>query len=124
MHETSIVQRLIAMVSGEADRAGGGRVSVVRVEVGALSGVEPMLVQLAYEQLVPGSRLAGSRLEIELIPLRARCDLCGVFEVPQFRFACPKCGNLRTVVVSGEEFRVVSFDQVTDRVATSGETQT
>jgi len=112
MHETSMVRRLIAMVATEADRAGGGSVSVVRVEVGAMSGVEPMLVQLAYEQQIPGSRLAGSRLEIELVPLRARCDQCGVFEVPQFRFGCPRCGSPRTVIVSGEEFHLVSFDQL------------
>jgi len=123
MHETSIVRRLIAMVADQADRSGEGRVSVVRVEVGALSGVEPMLVQLAYDQLVPGSRLDGSRLEMELVPLRARCENCGVFEVPQFRFACPKCGHPKTVVVSGEEFRLVSFDQVSDVVTMPGEVQ-
>ncbi|MFN7805485.1 MAG: hydrogenase maturation nickel metallochaperone HypA [Planctomycetaceae bacterium] len=114
MHEASLVRRLIAMVTTEAERAGGGAVSVVRVEVGALSGVEPLLVQLAYDRQVPESRLAGSRLEIELVPLQARCDRCGVFEVPQFRFACPGCGNPRTKVVSGEEFRLVSFDQFTE----------
>lgn len=113
MHETSLVRRLIEMVAGEAERLGGEGVSVVRVEVGALSGVEPMLVQLAYDRLVTGSRLAGSRLEVEVVTLRARCDQCGVFEVPQFQFACPQCGNPRTVVVSGEEFRLVSFDQFT-----------
>jgi hydrogenase nickel incorporation protein HypA/HybF len=117
MHETSMVRRLIEMVAREAERLGGEGVSVVRVEVGTLSGVEPMLVQLAYDQLVSGSWLAGSRLEIEVVPLRARCDRCGVFEVPQFHFACPRCGNLRTVVVSGEEFRLVSFDQFTKQGA-------
>lgn len=113
VHETSLVRRLIEMVVREAERLEGEGVSVVRVEVGALSGVEPMLVQLAYDQLTPGSRLAGSRLEIEVVPLRARCAQCGVFEVPQFHFTCPRCGNSRTVVVSGEEFRLVSFDQFT-----------
>ena len=114
MHEASLVRRLIAMVATEAARVGDGAVSVVRVEVGALSGVEPLLVQLAYERQVPESRLAGSQLEIELVPLRARCDGCGVFEVTQFRFACPQCGNPRTLVVSGEDFRLVSFDQFTE----------
>jgi hydrogenase nickel incorporation protein HypA/HybF len=114
MHEASLVRRLIAMVATEADRTGAGAVLVVRVEVGALSGVEPLLVQLAYERQVPESRLSGSRLEIELVPLRALCDRCGVFEVPQFRFACPQCGNQKTSVVSGEEFRLVSFDQFTE----------
>lgn len=115
MHEASMVRRLIEMVASEAERSGGEEVSVVRVEVGALSGVEPMLVQLAYDQLIPGSRLSGSRLEIEVVPLRARCEQCGVFEVPQFHFSCPRCGSPRTVVVSGEELRLVSFDQFTNR---------
>jgi hydrogenase nickel incorporation protein HypA/HybF len=119
MHETSMVRRLIDLVATEANRVGDEGVAVVRVEVGVLSGVEPLLVQLAYDQLVPGSRLAGSRLEIEVVPLRARCESCGVFEVSQFRFVCPRCGNSTPVVVSGEEFRLISFDLFTK----SGETR-
>ena len=62
MHELAITQSVVDMV---VERTAGRRVAVVRVQVGELSGVVPDAMTFCYELVTAGTRLEGSRLEIE-----------------------------------------------------------
>ena len=76
----------------------------IRVEIGPLSGVEPLLVKAAFSQLA-----GDGTLIIEEVPLTARCDSCRAeFEVEHFHFVCPDCGSRETSVVRGDAFRLMS----------------
>ena len=87
---------------------GAGNVTEVRVEVGPLSGVEPLLLATAFEQLVSASTLSEAKLVIDEVPLQATCESCDCqFEVQRFVFRCPTCGqNVR--VIRGDQFQLVS----------------
>jgi hydrogenase nickel incorporation protein HypA/HybF len=102
MHERSLVQSLLKQVDAIRRQHDAKHVSEVRVEVGPLSGVEPLLLAAAFEQL------AGAKLTIDEVALLAECQSCGrEFELNDFDFHCPSCrGNVR--VTRGDEFLLVS----------------
>lgn len=112
MHEASLVRSLLNQVAQLAQNQGGGKVSEIRVELGPLSGVEPLLVASAFDQLAPASELAGARLVLDEVPLVAQCPKCGEFTVERYDFRCPICGATQVTVVRGDEFRIVSFNLV------------
>jgi hydrogenase nickel incorporation protein HypA/HybF len=111
MHELGIAQNIIRLVEEAVRQHGAGRVMRVRLKIGDWSGVEPDSLSFCYEASVPGTRLAGSRLEIDRVPLRCRCPACGIeFEPERFSRACTACGETRTELISGTELEIVDFE--------------
>lgn len=108
MHEKSLVHVLLKQVDAIRRQHQAERVTAVRVEVGPLSGVEPLLLASAFEELVPESTSSGANLVIDEVALLGQCKSCGCeFEVLDFVFRCPTCGgNVR--VTRGDEFQLVS----------------
>lgn len=110
MHEASLVRTLLNQVSDLLTEHRGDCVETIFIELGPLSGVEPLLVQSAFEQLAPESPVAGAKLVIQEIALGARCRQCHAdFEIQRFQFLCPACGSRDVQVVSGDEFRLLSI---------------
>jgi hydrogenase nickel incorporation protein HypA/HybF len=109
MHEVSLVRQLLNQVAAVAAEHGGAQVEEFLIEIGPLSGVEPLLVRSAYEQLTAGSADPPAKLLIDEVPLEGVCDCCNrPFVVDRFRFICPQCGSSQVRVVRGDECRLVS----------------
>ena len=119
MHEISLVRSLLAQVDRIVTEQGGRAAVEVRVEIGPLSGVEPLLVKAAFVQLAGGRRSretsdrtltsSATTLIIDEVPLTALCQSCHTeFELEHFRFVCPDCGSRETSVVRGDAFRLIS----------------
>jgi len=70
MHELSIAISLVDTICEELPKLGDVRVRSVRVRVGVLSGVVADALTFAFDVASDGSRVAGSRLEIETTPGR------------------------------------------------------
>lgn len=103
MHEASLMRALLKQVAALADEHGGLAIDEIRVRLGPLSGVEPLLLRSAFEQLAPDSAAAGARLEIEEVSLLVRCDDCEAeFEPDGFRFHCLACDSGRTRIIQGD----------------------
>ncbi len=110
MHEASLVRTLLDKVTALLTEHRGESVDEIRVELGPLSGVEPLLIQSAFEQLAPQHALGNSKLVINEIPLTAKCRTCGAkFEIERFRFRCSACESSELQVISGDEFRLLSI---------------
>ncbi|HVX12236.1 MAG TPA: hydrogenase maturation nickel metallochaperone HypA [Pirellulales bacterium] len=110
MHEHSLVQALLAQVERLTDAQGPCEVEEVHVRMGPFSGVEPLLVESAFEALVAGTSLGKARLVIEEVPLSARCAVCGHhFEVLRFQFRCPACDTREIEVTGGDGFMLESI---------------
>lgn len=109
MHEASLVRTLLNKVAALLAEHGGGSVEQIQVELGPLSGVEPLLIQSAFEQLAPGHAMTEARLIINEIPLEAKCRRCGtLFEIECFKFRCTTCESFDVHVVRGDEFRLLN----------------
>jgi hydrogenase nickel incorporation protein HypA/HybF len=113
MHELAICQALLEEVGRAARGHHANRVAAVRVRCGALSGVEPGLLQRAYEVAREGTLAASATLTIEDSPVRVRCTRCGSESAatPQ-RLLCAACGDWRTEVVAGDELLLISVELV------------
>jgi hydrogenase nickel incorporation protein HypA/HybF len=122
MHERSLVRQLIEQVEDEVRNRHLSGLTTVHLEVGEFSGVEPSLLELAFQEMAVDKWPTEVRLEVNVTPLAARCRQCGEdFRVERFRFVCPRCKNAAVDVIAGEDMRLVSLTvancKSTERVA-------
>jgi hydrogenase nickel incorporation protein HypA/HybF len=111
MHELAITQSVVDMV---VERTAGRQVSVVRLEVGGLSGVVPDAMEFCYELLISGTPLEGSTLVIDQTRGAAHCRSCGRdFALSDLILLCP-CGSAEVDVVAGRELKVRSVELVAE----------
>ena len=68
MHEQSLIKSLLTQVEQICRQHDSERVTEVRIEVGPLTGVEPLLLLSAFDLLTPQSVAAGARLVIDKVP--------------------------------------------------------
>jgi hydrogenase nickel incorporation protein HypA/HybF len=105
VHELALTESVVDAV---IDRLPGAKISCVRLDIGALSGVVADSVRFCFDLVTEGTSLEGARLEITRTPGRARCRSCGAeFEPDGALMLCP-CGSADAAVLSGQEFTIAS----------------
>lgn len=110
MHERSLIRALLRQVETIAADRRPCRVRTIRLRVGEFSGVEPALLQSAFEQLAEQSSLRDAQLAVVVAPLMARCRRCGqIRPVRDYCFRCENCGGDELVATSGEELLLESI---------------
>jgi hydrogenase nickel incorporation protein HypA/HybF len=111
MHELSIMDSALAMVLERAREAGATRVHVLRLRIGALSGVVPDALQFAFEALATGTAAEGGRLAIEHVPAKFWCAKCCREFVSDDMFSeCPDCHQPSDDLRAGREMEVASME--------------
>ena len=110
MHERSLVQTLLTQVQQIVADDGGGAVKEIQVQIGDLSGVEPLLFESAFTELATGFFSQDCRLVLDIVPVKAECRLCGqCFEVQDYEFLCPACGTGPVEVTQGDQVKLMSI---------------
>ncbi|EIE97797.1 hydrogenase maturation nickel metallochaperone HypA/HybF [Saccharomonospora glauca] len=111
MHELSIAQSVVDAV---VEHTGGARVLSVRLEIGALSGVEADAMRFCFDAVTRGTPVEGAELVVETVPGLGRCTLCGT-DVPLSSFldTCP-CGSVDVDVRSGQQLRIRDVEVARD----------
>jgi hydrogenase nickel incorporation protein HypA/HybF len=111
MHELSIAQSLVELVSHHAAREGAGRVRTVHVRLGELSGFRRALY-FCFDRVAKGTICEHARLAIENVPLTVRCDYCDDIKRPgaRYNFRCPTCGMPTPKVVTCREMQVTAIE--------------
>lgn len=112
MHELSIIQEVVAAALESAQEAGAVRVHSVTLRVGALAGVVKESLLFCYDVASAGTLLAGSRLEIEELPVVIRCARCQTDRaLPGIQsFRCPVCGEPARDLVQGRELELTRME--------------
>ena len=105
MHELAIAESVVDTVT---QRLPGAKVTCVRLEIGALSGVVPDSIRFCFDLATEGTGLAGARLEITEPPARCRCRACGAEFQPDSPIVLCPCGSPDVAVLAGEELKIVS----------------
>jgi len=104
MHEYSLAHALLRQVEKIVRREDAASAKCVNVTIGEFSGVDPDLLQLAFEDVAQQSLAANAQLLIEKVVLEARCENCSnEFLVERFCFVCPNCKSGSVKVIRGEE---------------------
>jgi len=111
MHELSIMDSALDLALNQAQKAGANRIYVLRLRIGALSGVVPDALQFAFEALTPGTLAEGAALDIENIPARFWCGACSrEFQSDDFFAECPGCHQPSGELRAGREMELASME--------------
>ncbi len=110
MHELTVAENIINIVSTEALKAGSKKVTEVCLEIGILAGIEYAALDFALEVLAPGTVLESAAITIEKPGGTGRCNNCGSeFPFEIFMGSCPECESTDLAVIQGKELRVKSI---------------
>lgn len=111
MHELSLSESMVRIIEHQAAIHNFSRVAKVRLEVGALSCVEPEALVFCFDTVTRGTLAEGATLEIMTIPGEARCLECAaVVAVPQRGRPCTRCGGYRLELRAGDELRIKDLE--------------
>lgn len=111
MHELAVCQGLMSQVEQVASREHAERVTLIRLRIGPLSGVEPQLLADAFPIAAAGTVAEEAELVIDAQPVKVRCLSCGEESAATAnRLLCAACGDFRTRLVSGDEMLLMSVE--------------
>lgn len=107
----SLCESILQILEEQAKAQDYARVKVLRLEIGALAGVEPEAMRFGFDVVKRGTLAADAELEIIHMPGQAWCMPCGKTVSIQQRFdACPHCGGYQLQVTGGEELRIKELE--------------
>lgn len=111
MHEVAIIQDAIDMAVEQARLAGGTRIHLLRLRVGALSGVVRESLEFAWESVTRDTVAEGAHLAVETIGAACWCGKCRTeFECDDFSSQCPRCGTWSSELRRGRELELSSLE--------------
>ncbi|MBP8975660.1 MAG: hydrogenase maturation nickel metallochaperone HypA [Bacteroidetes bacterium] len=111
MHELSIAHNVAEIVSKAVKTDDLSRVLKIKMKIGAMAGVVPESLDFSFKAITAGTSLANTKLVIEYIPFRIRCEKCGVItEMESGVIECPQCGSSSTQIISGQELLVTEIE--------------
>ena len=111
MHEMAVCNELLDQVRANAVQHGARSVGTITVRVGALSGVEPDLLERAFAVARAGDYTDEARLVIETVGVRIRCRACGnENDAAANRLLCNACGGYTVDLVGGDELLLASIE--------------
>lgn len=111
MHEVSIIQNVIKIVTQKAIENKFTRVNKVSLKIGELSGVMPESLNFAFKSCIMDTMLEGSTLEIEKVSAVAKCiDCIQEFPINHFNKLCPICNRFSSTIISGYELYINTIE--------------
>lgn len=121
MHEVSLVRTISATLENEFSAEELSRLTDIRMRVGLLSNVEPVLMQNAFGAVQEGEgKFIGVRLHVEVLPIIVRCGICTQeSQVENYKFICDNCGKPTSNVIQGNELLIHQVEFADPVVSTS-----
>lgn len=111
MHEMSICQALMDQVERIALEQGASQVDSIVLSIGPLSGVEPDLLNRAYEVARVQTIAENATLQIETGPVVVECRSCGAkSEAGVNRLLCGSCGDWQVTLAQGDELLLMRVE--------------
>jgi len=111
MHEYSIVQALLTQCEELARENDAQSVTKVVVKIGKMSGVEPYLLESAFNTFKEQTVCEGAELILDVQPLVIECKQCGaITKLCTMYIKCPSCESVDVKVIDGEELFLMSLE--------------
>ncbi len=102
VHELALMESVIDVITEQISAP----VMVVRLEIGALAGVDLDALRFCFAACTAETSLARAELDIVVIPARARCRSCSS-EQPTSSLVAPcSCGSYDRILVAGDQLRL------------------
>ena len=111
MHEVSLMATAVEVAEMHAKDAGGTRIRVMRVRIGAASGVVREALEFAFEAVTVGTMAEGAVFDVQIVPTLCYCYECREAFTPTSVFReCPTCGSFTADVLQGMEIELASLE--------------
>lgn len=111
MHEYSIVQSLLNSCEENAKANDATKVTKVVVKIGVMSGVEPDLLQTAFDTFKEHTMCDGAEFVINIQPILIKCNACEQEStLSKNEYCCPICQGIEVDVLDGEEMYLMQLE--------------
>ena len=111
MHEMALCESVLQVIEQEAARHGFQQVRVVRLEIGAMAGVEVEAMRFGWGVVSRESVAEGAELVILETPGRGWCLECSrEVEVARRYDPCVHCGGYQLQVTGGDELKIKDLE--------------
>lgn len=111
MHEFSIVTSLLDLCEKNAKENNATKVTRVEVKIGKLSGVEPHLLQTAFDTFKEQTICDGAEFVLHVQDLVIKCHTCNTEStLKKNEFECPTCKGNNLSVLDGEEMYLMRLE--------------
>lgn len=111
MHEYSVVQALLEQIEIIADENDAKQVTKVVVKIGVMSGVEPHLLEIAFNTFKEKTICDGAEFVMNIQPVTIICLDCNMHsELEVMHYRCPQCESLNIKIVDGEEMYLMTLE--------------
>jgi hydrogenase nickel incorporation protein HypA/HybF len=89
----------------------GTPVEAVNLRVGKLTAVVPQSLRFCFEIVSRDTPLAGAKLNIDEVPIIAKCRDCGKeTTITEANFFCSHCESGKLEILSGRELTIASIE--------------
>ncbi len=111
MHEFSIVQALLKQCEDIAEKNRAKKVTKVEIKIGKLSGVEPHLLETAFNTFKEKTICDGAEFVMQIQNIVVKCRNCGIEEtLEKNEFICPKCSGTSVEIIDGEDMYLMKLE--------------
>jgi len=116
MHEMGIAMQIIEIAQASIpEEEGDIAIARVNLKVGKLAAVVADSLRFCFEIAAKETPLEGAELDIEEVPVRARCKECDTeWTIDGPAFNCEKCGSGQIEILSGRELNIESIEIADD----------
>lgn len=111
MHEYSIVQSLIDSCEEHAKVNDASKVTKVVVKIGVMSGVEPDLLQIAFDTFKEDTICSEAQFIMNIQKVKISCRDCNSEkELEKNEYLCPSCKSENINIIDGEEMFLMQLE--------------
>ena len=112
MHELSIAQNLLDIVSAQCLKDGFKEIESINIKVGKASGIMPDALSFGFDAIKTDTIAKNACLNIAEIPVTGSCRDCNfVFTVEEeYVLCCPYCKGPSFVITAGRELDIVDME--------------
>jgi len=111
MHELSIAQEIIRIVTDEQRRHNFEKVSLIKLKAGGFSGIDGHALKFAFEVVRQGTCAARADIDMTTEPIKCVCRNCGYCAIVQnASTSCPHCKSLDIGLEADSHFEIVSLE--------------
>lgn len=111
MHEYSIAQSLLDLCEQNANDYNAKTVMSVEVKIGVLSGVEPYLLQTAFDACKIGTICENAQMKTIISGLEIHCNDCSkTSPIEKPILLCPHCQSTNVKITNGEELYLMHLE--------------
>ena len=112
MHEGHFTEEMVEAIIQELKKYPGSVPVKIRISAGEMLHLIPESVSAHFAALTNGTSLGNAVLEMEEIPVRVECSVCGrVFHPPDHHMLlCESCGSLDVEILEGNRLIIESIE--------------